>query len=70
MTDEAIWKRRFLLFTLARLSGLAIIGLGLLVAFTDLLFPGGHRQVGALIIVVGTIELAFLPHILKQRWKS
>ena len=24
----------------------------------------------ALVIVLGTVELAFLPHILKQRWKS
>ena len=70
MTEEAEWKRRFLLFSLARLSGVMIIGLGLVIAFTDLLVPGGARKVGGLVIVLGTIELAFLPHILKQRWKA
>jgi multisubunit Na+/H+ antiporter MnhB subunit len=70
MTDETEWKRRFLLFTLARVSGVLIIGLGLLIAFTGLLTPGGARKIGALVIVLGTVELAFLPHLLKQRWKS
>lgn len=70
MTDEREWKRRFLLFTMARFGGLLIIALGLVIAFTDLLFVGGHRQVGALVIVLSTVELAFLPHILKQRWKE
>jgi hypothetical protein len=68
MTDEAVWKKRFALFALVRLSGLAIIGLGLAVAFSDLWTRGGWRIGGALLIVLGTLELAFVPLLLKKAW--
>ena len=70
MIDEQLAKKRFLLFTLARLSGLAIIGLGLAVAFSDLLRDGGWRQVGGLFIAIGTIELVMVPLLLKRAWNA
>ena len=68
--DEAIWKQRFLMFSLVRISGVAIIALGLAIAFTDLVRDGGWRGLGALIIVLGTIDAAFAPMLLKRSWRE
>ena len=68
MTDEAVWKRRFLLFTLVRLCGVAIVALGLAVAFTGIVQAGGTRIPGALLIVVGTVVMAFGPILLRRNW--
>ena len=57
MDDEALWKRRFLVFTLVRLAGLAIFFLGIAIIYTDLLREGGWPQVGAIIAVMGVIGL-------------
>lgn len=66
--DDRKWRNRLLVMTLVRLSGIAIISLGLLIAFSDLLFPGGDRMVGALVIVIGTIDAAFAPVLLQRAW--
>ena len=68
MTDEDIHKKRFLLFAAVRLSGLALMGLGLAVAFSDLVREGGFRQLGGLLMALGTIELVVVPLILKRKW--
>ena len=68
MTDHDPYKSRFLLFAAARLSGLAIIGLGFAVAFSDLVRDGGFRQLGGLLIAIGTIEMVVVPLILKRIW--
>lgn len=70
MDDEAMWKRRFLLVTAARLAGVAIIALGLAVGLTNLVAVGGERTIGAILIVIGTIDSAFAPIILKSRWNG
>ena len=44
--DEALWKKRFHMFALLRLSGLAIVFLGMAVLLTDLMRPGGWPLVG------------------------
>ena len=66
--DERKWRNRLLLMTLVRLSGIAIISAGLLIAFSDLLVPGGSRVIGALVIVAGTIDAAFAPVLLQRNW--
>ena len=69
MTDDEVkWRNRLLVMTLVRLSGVAIIGLGLVVALTGLVVPGGNRIAGALIIVVGTFDAAFAPLLVKRMW--
>ncbi len=70
MTDEAIEKRRFLLFSAARLSGVLLIVLGMVVAFSDLIRDGGFRQLGGLLIAIGTIEMVVVPLLLKRAWQS
>ena len=69
MTDDEVkWRNRLLVMTLVRLSGVAIIGLGLVIALTGLVIPGGNRIAGAMIIVVGTFDAAFAPLLVKRMW--
>ena len=70
MTDEQVWKRRFFAFLLVRLSGLFVIGLGMAVAFTGLVHPGGWQLGGAGLIALGTIEAALGPLLLRKRWSK
>ena len=70
MNDEALEKRRFLMFSLARLSGVALIILGVGVAFSDLVRDGGFRQLGGLLIAIGTIEMVIVPILLKRAWDA
>ena len=70
MNDEAEARRHFLLFSAARLSGVALIVLGMAVAFTDLVRDGGFRQLGGLIIAIGTIEMVVVPLLIKQAWQK
>ena len=67
--DDALAKRRFLLFTFARLSGVVLIVLGMVVAFSDLVRDGGFRQLGGLLIALGTIEMVVVPLLLKRSWE-
>ena len=66
--DEALWKRRFHLFALLRLAGVAMFLFGLGVMFSDLLRPGGWPSVGGLLVVVGVLDAVFAPRILKRSW--
>ncbi len=70
MTGEALEKRRFLLFAVARLSGVALMILGGAVAFSDLVREGGFRKIGGLLIAIGTIEMVVVPLLLKRAWQS
>lgn len=70
MIDDELYKKRFLLFTMARLSGVAMIIFGVAVAFSDLVRDGGFRQLGGLLIALGTIELVIVPILLKRSWQS
>ena len=69
MDDEAVWKRRFLVFTLVRLAGLAIFFLGIAIMFGDLLRDGGWPAVGAPIAIIGLIDAVFSAKILKKIWE-
>lgn len=66
--DEALWKKRFHMFALLRLSGLAIVFLGMAVMLTDLMRPGGWPWVGGVLIVVGIVDAVIAPRILKRSW--
>jgi len=68
MADEEVWKRRFLIFTLARLFGLAMILLGVAIAYTDLLREGGWPLVGMIVAIMGAIDALFSPRLLKKMW--
>ena len=69
MDDEALWKRRFLMFMLARLFGLATFLLGVAIAYTDLLRPGGWPAVGAILAIMGALDAVFAPRLMKKVWE-
>lgn len=66
--DEAKWRQRLLVMTFVKLSGVAFIALGLVIALTSLIVPGGNRIFGALVIVIGTFDAAFAPLLVKRGW--
>ena len=68
MTDEETWKRRFQLFAAIRLVGLLTALLGLVIAFSDLVRPGGWKLVGGILVVIGLIDAIVAPRILKRGW--
>ncbi|QIL01924.1 hypothetical protein G7078_03375 [Sphingomonas sinipercae] len=68
MVDETVWKRRFATFALLRLSGLAIFFLGVAIAFSDIIQPGGWPALGGLLAIAGLLEGLVMPRIAKRAW--
>ncbi|MES2001068.1 MAG: hypothetical protein V4444_01995 [Pseudomonadota bacterium] len=69
MDDEALWRKRFLMFMVVRLAGLAVFFLGVAIAYFDILRPGGWPQVGAIIAIIGAMDVIFAPRLLKTLWE-
>lgn len=69
MDDELLWKRRFVVSMLARLSGLAVFLFGVAVMFTGLLRDGGWPQLGAILAIVGAIGSAVAPILVRKSWE-
>jgi hypothetical protein len=69
MTDDDLWKSRFRLFLAIRLVGLATFLLGIAIAFSDLVRPGGWKLLGGLLAVMGAIDAVVAPRILKRGWE-
>lgn len=68
MKDEEVWKRRFLLYMGIRVIGVAVFLLGIAIAYSTLVRPGGLPQVGAVVAIVGVIDAVFAPRLLKKGW--
>jgi hypothetical protein len=66
--DELLWKKRFRIFALVRLAGLALFLLGVAICFTDLLRPGGWPLLGGVLAITGAIEAVIAPRYLKRSW--
>ena len=64
--DDALFRRRLLIYSLVRFGGLAIFFLGVAIMYTDLLRQGGWPQVGAVVAIMGVIDAFFAPRILKK----
>jgi ABC-type uncharacterized transport system permease subunit len=69
MDDEVVWKRRFLIFALLRLAGVATMFLGVAIAYTDLLRVGGWPAAGMIVAAMGVIDAVFAPRFLKKLWE-
>ena len=65
MTDEEMWKKRFLLFVVIRLFGVALFLAGTAIAFTDLLKPGGWPLLGGVLAITGALDAVFAPKVIK-----
>lgn len=70
MADEELWRRRFRIFMLVRLTGLAVLVLGAVIAFSDVLGKGGWPLAGAIIGLMGLIDAVFAPRLLKTIWEQ
>jgi membrane protein implicated in regulation of membrane protease activity len=70
MDDEAKWRRRLLIYSLARLGGLAVFFLGVAIIYTGLVREGGWPQLGAVVAILGVIDAFFAPRLLKQTWNE
>ena len=68
MADDALWRRRFLIFMMARLSGTVIFFAGVAIAYSDLIREGGWPALGAIIAILGAIDAVFAPRLLKKHW--
>jgi hypothetical protein len=66
--DDDTARQRLLLYSFARLGGLAIFFLGIAIIYTDLVRPGGWPQVGAVVAIMGVIDAMFVPRLLKKAW--
>jgi hypothetical protein len=67
-SKDDIWRKRFQLFMLVRLFGVAMFLVGIAIAYTDLLRPGGWPLVGGLITIAGAIDAVFAPRLLRKMW--
>ena len=69
MTDEETWRKRFQIFALVRLFGVATFLLGVAIAYSDLVRPGGWPLVGGILAICGVIDAVFGPKLLKRMWE-
>lgn len=69
MSDDELWRKRFQLFLAIRLFGLLTFLLGLAIAFTDLVRPGGWPLLGGILVAIGAIDAVVAPRILKKSWE-
>lgn len=67
MTEDPA-RSRFFLLSLARIGGVAITVLGLLIATEAVRI--GPREVGYALILVGLAETALLPRFLARQWRT
>ena len=68
MTDEELWRKRFQVFALVRLFGVATFLLGVAIAYSDMLRPGGWPLLGGILATCGVIGAVFAPKLLKRMW--
>ena len=69
-TSDDIWRKRFQTFMLIRVFGVAMFLLGIAIAYSDLVRPGGWPLVGGLIAIAGVIDAVFAPRLLKKLWEE
>ena len=69
MNDEELWRKRFQIFAAIRIFGLVTFLLGVTIAFSDLVRPGGWPLLGGILAVIGAIDAVVAPRILKKGWE-
>ena len=66
--DDALWRRRLVIYSAVRFAGLAIFFLGVAIIYTDLVRAGGWPRLGAIVAIMGAIDALFAPRLLKKAW--
>lgn len=69
MRDDELWRNRFMVLTLARFGGLAVFLLGVAIMYTDLIRDGGWPQVGAVLAILGALDVLLVPKVLRKGWE-
>ena len=69
-SNDELWRKRFQLFALVRVFGLATFLLGIAIAYTDLIRPGGWPLVGGLIAIAGALDAVIAPRLLRKAWRQ
>ena len=67
--QEALAKKRFMAINLVRMSGVALILVGLLCAGDKIDIPMA-RRIGVTLIVIGMVDVFVVPTLLAKRWRS
>ena len=70
MTDEEMWKKRFVAMTFVRLLGTALGLLGLASGLGDLVRPGGTPLLGYPLIVAALLVITLVPRTMSRRWRQ
>ena len=68
--NDDVWRKRFQVFMLVRLFGVATFLFGIAAAYTNLIRPGGWPVVGSLIALAGAIDAVFAPRLLRKLWEQ
>ena len=69
-SNDELWRKRFQLFALVRLVGLGTFLLGIAVAYTGIVRPGGWPALGGLIAIAGALDAVIAPRLLKKLWRQ
>lgn len=67
---ERLARGRFLMLTLLRFGGVALVMLGMAVWLGDLMRPGGWPAIGIPLFVGGAGVTLFLPRVFARRWRT
>ena len=67
--NDALWAKRFGIFAFLRVSGLLLFFLGMAIAFSGFVRPGGHLALGMVVIGLGLCEALLGPVLLRQHWE-
>ncbi|MEY4159664.1 MAG: hypothetical protein RLZZ136_285 [Pseudomonadota bacterium] len=68
-SHDTLAKKRFMAINLVRLSGVALILVGLLFALDRIDVQPAHL-IGVMFILFGMIDAFIMPRVLARRWKS
>jgi len=53
--EDQLWRKRFAIFALLRISGLLLFLLGMAILFSDLVQPGGALGLGMVVVGSGPV---------------
>ena len=68
MDDGDIWRKRLLIYSLVRATGVVIFFLGLAIIYTNLVRVGGWPQLGAVVAILGAIDALLAPRLVRKAW--
>jgi len=68
MDDADIWRKRLLVYSLVRATGVVIFFLGLAIIYTNLVRVGGWPQLGAVVAILGALDALLAPRLVKRAW--